>query len=267
MEGEPILRILTPDEVQKVENGPIDPVMREQAQLIIDDIKANGVEALKATAVRFGDIEEAKKDEFVLTPAQLKEAFDALPADQQALLQRTHDRIKLFADAQMASLRQRCKRPSVRPLAPMETDVPDDRAGHEVGPAKVAGCYAPGGGYPLPSSVLMTTAVTARAAGVPRVVAASPRPRPIALGAAHVAGADLFLAVGGAQAIAALAFGVGVPACDVIVGPGSKWVRSAKSLVARDCGIDMLAGPSEVLVIAEERANLVAVAADLLAQA
>lgn len=254
MEAEPTLRILTPDEVQKVENDPVDPVAREQAKAIIDDIKANGVEALKATAVRLGDIEEAKKDEFVLTPAQLKEAFDALPADQQALLQRTHDRIKHFADAQMASLQ------------PMETDIPDGRAGHKVDPVNVAGCYAPGGRYPLPSSVLMT-AVTARAAGVPQVVVASPRPQPITLGAAHVAGADLFLAVGGAQSIAAMAFGVGVPACDIIVGPGNKWVTAAKSLVAGTCGIDMLAGPSEVLVIADETADPDTIAADLLAQA
>lgn len=131
-----------------------------------------------------------------------------------------------------------------------------------------AGCYAPGGRYPLPSSVLMT-AVTARAAGCETVVLASPRPAPITMAAAHIANVDLFLGVGGAQAIAAMAYGIdgNVPRCDVICGPGNKWVTAAKSLVNGKCGIDMLAGPSEVLVICDETANGPVVAADLIAQA
>jgi len=140
-----------------------------------------------------------------------------------------------------------------------------------------AGCYAPGGRYPLPSSVLMTV-VTARAAGCPHVVLASPRPAPITLAAAHVAGADLVLCVGGAQAVGAMAYGVpphklngeevpAVPPCDVIVGPGNKWVTAAKSIVNGYCGIDMLAGPSEVLVICDGTADAEVVAADLIAQA
>jgi histidinol dehydrogenase len=131
-----------------------------------------------------------------------------------------------------------------------------------------AGCYAPGGRYPLPSSVIMT-AVTARAAGCKVVILASPRPAPITLAAAHIAGADKFLCVGGAQAIACMAYGVGeeIPSCDVIVGPGNKWVTAAKSIVSGYCGIDMLAGPSEVLVICDETANAEIVAADLIAQA
>ena len=142
-----------------------------------------------------------------------------------------------------------------------------------------AGCYAPGGRYPLPSSVIMTV-VTARAAGCPYVVLASPKPAPITLAAAHVAGADIVLCVGGAQAIGAMAYGVDtltnsdgttsiaeVPPCDVIVGPGNKWVTAAKSIVNGYCGIDMLAGPSEVLVICDKTANAEIVAADLIAQA
>jgi len=137
-----------------------------------------------------------------------------------------------------------------------------------------AGCYAPGGRYPLPSSVIMT-AVTARAAGCQTVILASPRPAQITLAAAYIAGADIFLCVGGAQAIATLAYGIDeetvhgpvVPKCDVIVGPGNKWVTAAKSIVQGYCGIDMLAGPSEVLVIADKTANAEVVAADLIAQA
>jgi histidinol dehydrogenase len=120
----------------------------------------------------------------------------------------------------------------------------------------------------LPSSVLMT-AVTARAAGCETVVLASPRPAKITMAAAHIANVDLFLCVGGAQAIASMAYGVKdlVPRCDVICGPGNKWVTAAKSLVNGKCGIDMLAGPSEVLVICDETANAKVVAADLIAQA
>ena len=120
----------------------------------------------------------------------------------------------------------------------------------------------------MPSSVIMT-AVTARAAGCKTVILASPRPALITLAAAHIAGADKFLCVGGAQAIACMAYGMGeeIPSCDVIVGPGNKWVTAAKSIVSGHCGIDMLAGPSEVLVICDETANAEVVAADLIAQA
>lgn len=118
------------------------------------------------------------------------------------------------------------------------------------------------------------TAVTARAAGCGTVILASPKPAPITMAAAHVSNVDLFLSVGGAQAIGAMAFGVQgddndfqVPKCDVICGPGNKWVTAAKSIVNGKCGIDMLAGPSEVLVICDETANAKVVAADLIAQA
>jgi len=138
-----------------------------------------------------------------------------------------------------------------------------------VAPVATAGCYAPGGRYPLPSSVLMT-AISARVAGVKNVWVASPRPHPVTLGAAHVAGAHGFLAIGGAQAIAAMAYGVGgVPKADVIVGPGNRWVTAAKAYVAGcgTCAIDMIAGPSECLVLADETADAAVIAADLLAQA
>ncbi|MGB0331886.1 MAG: histidinol dehydrogenase, partial [Planctomycetota bacterium] len=153
-------------------------------------------------------------------------------------------------------------------LSDLEVSVPGGRAGHEVVPIEAAGCYAPGGRYPLPSSVLMT-AVTGRAAGVERVVVASPNPRPIVVAAAAIAGADSLLTVGGAQAIAALAYGVpGVTdPVNVIVGPGNRWVTAAKQYVFGDVGIDLPAGPSELVVLADASANPGLIAADLLAQA
>ncbi|CAM9943512.1 unnamed protein product, partial [Hapterophycus canaliculatus] len=130
------------------------------------------------------------------------------------------DRVETFAKAQRGA------------LTDVSIPIPGGMAGHTVSPMSVAGCYAPGGRYPLPSSVIMT-AVTARAAGVSKVVVASPRPAAATIAAAHVSGADTLLCVGGAQAVAAMAFGVGgVPSCDIIVGPGNNWVTAAKSLVS-----------------------------------
>ncbi|CAM9295861.1 unnamed protein product [Phaeothamnion confervicola] len=250
----PTLRIVTPEDVPALEIDPICPKALEQAREIVADVAMNGKEALIRQAVRLGDLPSADAP-LLLDKDAMCAAFEALPADEQTLLQRTHDRVQNFAAQQLASLR------------PMETDIPGGKAGHTISAVTTAGCYAPGGRYPLPSSVLMT-AVTARTAGVTTVVVASPRPAPVTLAAAHVAGADLFLCVGGAQGIAALAIGVGgVPACDVIVGPGNKWVTAAKSIVQGRCAIDMLAGPSEVLVIADATADPDVLAADLLAQA
>jgi len=130
-----------------------------------------------------------------------------------------------------------------------------------------AGCYAPGGRYPLPSSVLMT-AVTARVAGVPEVWVASPKPQALSLAAAAIAGADGLLAAGGAHAIAALAYGAGpIASRDVIVGPGNRYVAAAKQLVSGAVAIDMLAGPSELTIFADDTADPGRVAADLVAQA
>ena len=152
-------------------------------------------------------------------------------------------------------------------IADIELEIPGGRTGLRYAPVQRAGCYAPGGRFPLPSSVLMTS-ITAREAGVAEVWVASPRPAPATLAAAAIAGADFFLAVGGAQAIAALAFGTTEnPAVDAIVGPGNRYVVAAKQLVAGRVAIDMLAGPSELLVIADHSADPARVAADLLAQA
>jgi len=130
-----------------------------------------------------------------------------------------------------------------------------------------AGCYVPGGRYPLPSSLLMTV-IPARVAGVRSVWVATPRPDPIIMATAWVAGADGLIAAGGAQGIAALAFGVGpLPPSDVIVGPGNQYVTLAKKVLAGEIRIDMLAGPSELVIIADDEADPTRLAADLLAQA
>jgi phosphoribosyl-ATP pyrophosphohydrolase/phosphoribosyl-AMP cyclohydrolase/histidinol dehydrogenase len=233
----------------------IDETTLREAGAILADIDARGDAAVIDHAVRFGDL--APGDACVFTPAMLREALVALEPAQRALLERTASRIRDFATAQRACLRD------------LSVPIPGGFAGHECVPVAAAGCYAPGGRFPLPSSVLMT-AVTARAAGVTEVWVASPRPTRATLAAAAIAGADGLLAIGGAQAIGAMARGLmGLPegGCDMIVGPGNRWVTAAKQLVSGEVGIDMLAGPSELLILADGTADADTVASDLLAQA
>ena len=133
-------------------------------------------------------------------------------------------------------------------------------------PLDRVGCYVPGGRYPLPSSLLMT-AIPAAAAGVTEIVAVCPRPDPSVMAAALEAGVSRLFRVGGAHAVAALAYGTrSVPRVDKIVGPGNRYVAAAKALVAADCGIDFYAGPTEILIVTA-RGDADWVAADLIAQA
>eukprot|EP00730_Choanoeca_flexa_P005395 TRINITY_DN11935_c0_g1_i3.p1 TRINITY_DN11935_c0_g1~~TRINITY_DN11935_c0_g1_i3.p1 ORF type:complete len:583 (+),score=159.24 TRINITY_DN11935_c0_g1_i3:216-1751(+) len=250
---EPGLRRIKAQEVPALHRDPVDPKARSIAEEIMTDVRENGEQALLKHAIRLGDIKEGEPH--VIRRPELKKFYDGLSDAEKGTLDRTAERIKLFAQAQRASLSDDAK-----------IAVPGGEAGQFVAPVEVAGCYAPGGRYPLPSSVLMG-AVTARVAGVKQVWVASPRPHASVLAAAYIAEADGVLAVGGVQAIAAFAYGAGeVPICDAIVGPGNKFVTAAKSLVAGAVAIDMLAGPSECLVIADESADARVVAADLLAQ-
>jgi phosphoribosyl-ATP pyrophosphohydrolase/phosphoribosyl-AMP cyclohydrolase/histidinol dehydrogenase len=249
----PLLRTVDAAEALVRAPTPVDPAAEAAARRIADDVARRGEAAVLEHGARLGDLAPGE------TPYRDREALDqarrALPAENRALLERVAGRIARFAEAQR------------RALADVDVAIPGGRAGHTVAPVGAAGCYAPGGRYPLPSSVLMT-AVAARAAGVREVWVASPRPTAVTLAAAAVAGADGLLAVGGAQGIAALAFGCGpVPACDVVVGPGSRFVTAAKLAVSGRVRIDMLAGPSELLVVADRTADPALVAADLLAQA
>jgi phosphoribosyl-ATP pyrophosphohydrolase/phosphoribosyl-AMP cyclohydrolase/histidinol dehydrogenase len=231
----------------------IDADCRERAAAIVAEVRDGGEAALRRCAERYGDLEPGGA--LWHDHADLRAALARLAAADRALLERAAGRIRAFAEAQR------------RALLDVTVPLPGGAAGHTVAPVERAGCYAPGGRYPLPSSVLMT-AVTARAAGVADVVVASPRPATVTLAAAAVAGADGVLAAGGAHAIAALAFGVGPLARrDVVVGPGNRWVTAAKLAIVGQVGIDMLAGPSELCCVADDGADADAIAADLIAQA
>ncbi len=171
------------------------------------------------------------------------------------LLRRVAHRIGNFAEAQLECLTE------------LEFEVPGGKAGHTIEPIGRVGCYAPAGRFALPSTVLMTV-VPAMAAGCGEIILATPNPSDLMLATAAVAGADRVLAVGGAHAISAMAYGFDdFERCSIIAGPGNRWVTAAKKIVSGDCGIDMLAGPSELVLIADSTANVETVAADLLAQA
>ncbi len=247
------LRRVTPDRLPSLLRDPVDAETLTAASRIVEDVRQRKDVALIEYARRLDDLGE---DVPLMIPrSELRVAFDALPANVRALLERTKERIETFALAQRECLPE------------TSISIEGGWAGHRVTPVGTAGCYGPGGRFPLPSSILMTT-VTARAAGVHHVIAASPRPTTETLAAAYIGGADALLAAGGAQAVAALAYGTEcVPRCDALVGPGNRWVTAAKMLVSGHVGIDMLAGPSELVVFADEQADVQLIAADLLAQA
>ena len=239
--------------VRAVRSPALDPAALEVARTILDDVERRGEPALREHAERLGDLEPG--DDLLLDRSALERATETLGPDDRALLDRAADRVRAFAEAQRAA------------ATDLDTPVAGGRAGHRLVPVGAAGCYAPGGRFPLPSSVLMTV-IPARVAGVDGVWAASPRPTAAVRAAAFMAGADGLLAIGGAQAIGALAFGVGgVSRCEKIVGPGNRFVTAAKRLLYGRVGLDTIAGPSELLVVASPDAAPARVAADLLAQA
>ena len=247
------MRRLTAEDIERRERTAVDPQTLVAAAEIVDTVRVEGESAVRFFGERFGDVSE--EGALVIERPGLEDSLESLPAADRDLLERTAERIEVFASAQRRSLSE------------VTLEIDGGRAGQFIAPVGRAGCYAPGGRYPLPSSVLMT-AVTAKVAGVESVVVASPRPALVTLAAAAAAGADAVLAVGGAHAVAAMAYGFeGFDACDVVVGPGNRWVTAAKQLVSSSVGIDILAGPSELVVLADETANAVTVAADLLAQA
>ncbi len=223
------------------------------------EISEGGSEALAAAVERFGDAApDAPRGEdglAVYGPGDFFRALASLEPPVRAALEAAAARVETFARAQLAA------------FVPGSVAVPGGRSGWDWLAVERAGCYVPGGRHPLPSTVLMTV-IPARVAGVREVLVASPRPAPATLAACALAGADALLAAGGAHAIAALTLGCGrIPPCDVVVGPGNRWVAAAKRLAAARVRIDSIAGPSELLVLADDAADPRLAALDLAAQA
>lgn len=240
-------------EVTRLEKrrATIDPAAERVARRIVQDVRRRGDVALRTYAVRFDELGSRKS--LRVSARELNNALRSVSGDFVRTLKTAAANIRRFCEWQMPAEFSRKMLPGLR-------------VGQVVRPLDSVGCYVPGGRYPLPSSLLMTV-IPAQVAGVKRIVVVSPRPAPETLAAAALLEITEFYSIGGAQAIAALAYGSKtVPPVTKIVGPGNRYVTAAKKLVAFDCAIDMLAGPTEVVIVAE-RGERKYIAADLVAQA
>jgi histidinol dehydrogenase len=236
--------------LEKRGGAALDSV-RPTVERIVADVRKGGDRALLRYASKFDGL--ASADGLRVTEQEMGAAWQALdPALKQALTTAAKQ-IRRFAE------RQKPASWNFSPLKGLST-------GQLVRPLESVGCYVPSGRHPLPSTLLMT-AIPAQVAGVSRLVAVSPRPAPETLAAAHLLGIKEFYRLGGAHAVAALAYGTAsVARVNKIVGPGNLYVTAAKRMVAFDCAIDMLAGPTEI-VVTSERGNAADIASDLVAQA
>ncbi len=235
-----------------------DAAIENTVAEILANVRTLGDAAVIDYTSRFDKLDVKSMAELELPPAELQVALDGLPAAQRQALEAAAARVKSYHE------RQRLESWSF-------TEADGTRLGQKVTPLDRVGLYVPGGKAAYPSSVLMN-ALPAKVAGVKELIMVVPTPRgeknALVLAAACLAGVDRVFTIGGAQAVAALAYGTQtIPQVDKIVGPGNAYVASAKRRVFGTVGIDMVAGPSEVLVIADASANPDWVAIDLFAQA
>jgi histidinol dehydrogenase len=218
---------------------------------IVGDVRKRGDRALFKYAAQFDGMNEPET--LRVFPEEMRAAWESTSASMRDALTTAAEQIRAFAVNQL-------------PASWSEETILGLTTGQLVRPISSVGCYVPSGRHPLPSTLLMT-AIPAQVAGVERIAVVSPRPALETLAAAHLLGITEFYRLGGAHAIAALAYGTdSIQRIEKIVGPGSLYVTAAKRLVAFDCAIDMLAGPTEI-VVTSERGNAREIAADLVAQA
>ena len=226
-----------------------NPAIARRVAQIVSAVRRSGDAAVLRYARRFDRLRAPVE----VTAAEIEDGLRAIAPELRAALRTTARHVRRVARRQV-------------PRGWRATVIPGVEIEQRVAPLDRVGCYVPAGRYPLPSSLLMTV-VPARVAGVPEVIVVCPRPDPTVLAAAAIAGATRLFRLGGAHAVAALAYGTAtIPKVDKIVGPGSAFVAAAKTLVSPDCPIDFHAGPTEIVIIAT-RANATWMAADLIAQA
>ena len=244
--------------IKKAEANPEEEDRRVQAAVaeILTDIEARGEAAVRDYARKFDGWEA----DFVLSEEKKRGIIDGVSDQVKADIAFAHEQVRGFAEAQKASLQEFC----------LETS-PGVRLGQKVLPVDAAGCYVPGGRYAHAASAIMSVS-TAKVAGVPQIVACSP-PRgesinPAVIYAMDLAGADIILEMGGVHAVATMAYGLfGCEPADILVGPGNAYVAEAKRLLFGRCGIDVIAGPTESAIIADESADPMTIAVDLVSQA
>lgn len=237
---------LNSDFFRKIEFEAISAV-----EEIVKDVRQNGDSAVRKYTQQF---DEQDLDVFLISPQEIKNAYSGVVKETIDAIKKSIKNVKRFSEEQLKCLK------------PLKTKIDENELGHKIIPLDSVGCYIPGGNYPLLSSAIMTI-VPAKVAGVKQIVACSPKIRPETLVACDLAGANKIYRVGGVQAIAGMAYGTEtIPKVNKIVGPGNKYVTAAKKYVFGEVGIDFLAGPSEVMIIADETANAEFIAADMLAQ-
>jgi histidinol dehydrogenase len=232
--------------------GSVNAAKVEKAvTVMVTNVRSRGDAALRRYAAKLDGL--AKGANLLVSREEMKAAWEATAPELRAAMRAAQANIRAFAEA------QKPREWSITPAAGVTT-------GQMVRPLESVGCYVPGGRYPLPSTLLMTV-TPAQVAGVERIAVCSPKPARETLAAAWLAGVTELYRVGGAQAIAAMAYGTETIArVNKIVGPGNLFVTAAKMLVAQECGIDMPAGPTEI-VVTSERGDAAGIAADLVAQA
>ena len=229
----------------------IDERAAPVARRIVDGVRKGGDAVLRRYAARLDGV--SQQTQLRISEDEIQQAWSEASADFRSAIQVAAKNIRRFAQRQM-------------PKNWTFEQVPGLTVGQVIRPLNAVGCYVPGGRYPLPSTMLMTV-IPAQAAGVRRIVVVSPKPAQETLAVAGFLGVSEFYRIGGAQAVAALAHGTETIApVDKIVGPGNAYVAAAKRLVSFDCAIDMLAGPTEIVVMSDS-GDPVCIAADLVAQA
>ena len=234
-----------------------DRATRDTVEAILNEIESRGEDAVREYSRQF---DKWDPDSFVLSEGEIQECIAQVDPRDIEDIKFAQEQVKNFAHHQKAALQD----------VEVET-LPGVILGHKNIPMNAVGCYVPGGKYPLVASAHMSV-VTAKAAGVGRVVAAAPpfegKPHPAIITAMHLAGADQILVLGGVQAIGAMALGMGdIDPVDFLVGPGNHFVAEAKRQLFGRVGIDLLAGPTETLIIADETVDAEICATDLLGQA
>lgn len=231
-----------------------EPENIESAAKIIEDVKNNGDSAIIKYSKNFGDGDFANSNDFLVTDKEVDEAFNLTSNETIKALETCKNNITNFAQEQFKCIKN------------LDLEIDGSYLGHKIIPLEKVLCYVPGGNYPLPSSALMTT-IPAKIAGVKNIALTSPKIKAQTIVAAKLGGADKIYRLGGIQAISAFAYGSeSISAVDKIVGPGNKYVTFAKKYVYGKCAIDFLAGPSEVLIVADDNQDPKLVSADILAQ-
>ena len=230
-----------------VKTAEVEPVVRK----IMQTVRKDGDKGLRNLAEKLDGLQS--KQPLRVSGEEMREAWETTAPELQEAMQTAAENIRSFAEQQ-------------KPEEWFTENTPGVTVGQIVRPLDSVGCYVPGGRFPLPSTLLMTT-IPAQVAGVKRVVVVSPKPARETLAAAHLAGVTEMYRLGGAQAVAALAYGTeSIARVDKIVGPGNLYVTAAKVIASAECGIDMPAGPTEI-VVTSEKGSAEGIAADLVAQA